>query len=204
LKGETIVSKENAGDAFHRLRHMFSSDETVREHLYKILNSLSVNSVFLEKHADYFDKATENERKLRRKIIQTKINEIESKGGKTNYQDMYEMSGIVESLWITVSQNQKLTESFIEKYSDKLNWDSLVRYQSLSDGLMRKHSDKLNWWTVAYFQKYSEEFLIEFFDEIIGATQSDANRYKNGSFLSIEKVSDPRLELLLKMKGLMP
>jgi hypothetical protein len=204
LKGETTVSKENEGDAFHRLRHMFSSDKTEREHLYKILSSLSVNSNFLEKHADYFDEATKNEKILRGKIIQEKINEIESKGGKTNYQDMHEMYGIVESLWSKISGFQKLTESFIEKYSDKLNWDSLVRYQSLSDGFMRKHSDKLNWWAVAYFQKYSEEFLIEFFDEIIGATQSNVNRYKNGSFLSIEKVSDPRLELLLKMKGLMP
>jgi hypothetical protein len=45
--------------------------------------------------------------------------------------------------WDNIFQYQQLTESFIEKYSDKVNWDYIEKYQKyqkLSPDFMKKHN----------------------------------------------------------------
>jgi hypothetical protein len=45
--------------------------------------------------------------------------------------------------WLDISCKQKLSESFIEEYSDKLWWRWISRYQGLSEKFIAKHSDKI-------------------------------------------------------------
>lgn len=188
--------------------YLFRSVDSERKNLYHIITEIGVSQDFLDRHAPYFDDATTAERLRMREYIQEKINEIESRGGKTNYQDMHEMYGRVPSLWDMVIQTQKLSEGFIERHIDKFGgnrWSNICRYQKLSDNFMRKHSDKMSWWNVAYFQDYSEDFLIEFFDQIYDAVKHDKPSYDpNNGFLRVRNPSDHRLIVLLKMRGLMP
>jgi hypothetical protein len=187
--------------------YMFESVDSERKNLYHIITEIGVSQDFLDRHASYFDDATTAERLRKRQYIQEKINRIEERGGKTNYQDMYEMYGRVPSLWDMVVQTQKLSEDFIERHMEKLGrrWQDICRYQRLSDDFMRRHSDNLSWWNVAYFQDYSEEFLLEFFDQIYDAIKHDRPKYDpHNGFLRIRKPSDERLIVLLKMRGIMP
>lgn len=184
-----------------REKYMFRDVESQRENLYYILSEIGVSEDFLWRHADWIDEATKAEQQKRRKLIQEKINQIESKGGKTNYSDMYEMYGRVSNLWSIIAQTQNLPESFIEKHHDKFKnyWRSICENQKLSDDFMRRNSEKLNWWAVAHFQKYSEDFYFEFFDEINGAV-----RYKdllNKEHLRPERLKHDGLILLLKIRG---
>ena len=41
------------------------------------------------------------------------------------------------------SINQKLSESFIEKYKDKVYWSYISLYQTLSESFIEKHKNKL-------------------------------------------------------------
>jgi hypothetical protein len=189
-----------------RDKHMFRTEENQRKNLYYILTEIGVRPEFLWKHAQYFDDATEMERRKRRDQIQEKINTIEAKGGKTNYQDMYEMYGKVWDLWSIITQIQTLPEDFIEANIHRFSneWRTICERQKLSDDFMRRHADKMNWWAVAYFQDYSEEFLLEFFDEIYEAVKHDRPRHTpNNGFLRVKSPTNPQLILLLKMRGMM-
>jgi len=184
-----------------REKYMFRDVESQRENLYYILTEIGVNEDFLWRHAAWIDEASKMEERKRRKLIQEKINQIESKGGKTNYFDMYEMYGRVNNLWSMIAQTQNLPESFIEKHYDKFKnyWRSICEYQKLSEDFMRRNSEKLDWWAVAHFQKYSEDFYFEFFDEINGSV-----RYKdllNKEHLRPERLKNEGLILLLKIRG---
>jgi hypothetical protein len=186
---------------------MFRNIDSERRNLYYILTEIAVSQEFLERHAEYFDAATEQERLKKREYIQSKIDKIEASGGKTNYHDMYEMYGRVHSLWEMIVQSQRLSEDFIERHIDRFKnrWSDICRYQRLSDDFMRRHADKMEWWNVAYSQDYSEDFLVEFFDQIYGAVEHDGPKYDpHNGFLRIQKPSDHRLIVLLKMRGLMP
>jgi len=185
-----------------REEYMFRNHDSERKHLYYILSEIGVSHDFLWRHADWIDEATMMEKKKRREYIQSKINAIEARGGKTNYQDMEEMYGRAHDLWKVISSTQKLPEPFIEKYSEKLSWDEISRHQKLSDDFMRKHQDKLNWWAITYSQDYSEEFLLEFFNEIINAVGHDNPKYsESNGFLRIRELKNEQLILLLKMTG---
>jgi hypothetical protein len=187
--------------------YLFRNADSERRNLYHIITEIGVSQDFLDRHAEYFDAATDQERLRKREYIQKKIDKIEESGGKTNYRDMYEMYGSVPSLWDMVIQTQKLSEDFIERHIDRFKnkWADICRFQNLSDDFMRRHADKLSWWNVACFQDYSEDFLVEFFDQIYGAVEHDKPKYHpQGGFLRIRKPSDQRLIVLLKMRGLMP
>jgi hypothetical protein len=55
-----------------------------------------------------------------------------------------------------------LIEEFIEKYSDKVNWNCVSMYQKLSEKFIEKHSDKVNWHYSSRYQKLSIEFMEKF------------------------------------------
>lgn len=66
--------------------------------------------------------------------------------------------------WKIISRKQKLSESFIEKYKDKLDWESISFYQSLSESFIEKHQDKINLNSILW---YSEKISRSFFEKCI-------------------------------------
>jgi hypothetical protein len=183
-------------------KYMFKNVEIERKNLYHIMSEIGVSEAFLWRHADWIDESNKEEEKKKREFIQEKINIIESKGGKTNYYDMYEMYGRVHNLWSIIAGVQKLPESFIEKYSDKFRncWRTLCERQNLSEDFMRRNLDKLDWWAVAHFQKYSENFYFEFFENI-----NEKAKYQEliqtKEYLRPKNLTNKSLILLLKMNG---
>ena len=65
---------------------------------------------------------------------------------------------INEDGWYFLSKF-KLSEEFIEKYQDKVNWDNISQFQSLSEEFMEKHFDKLNSKLISEYQVLSESFI---------------------------------------------
>ena len=61
--------------------------------------------------------------------------------------------------WRYISRCQKLSEEFIEKYSDKVDWWYISVYQTLSEKFIEKHYDKVNLDRILQYQKLSEEFI---------------------------------------------
>ena len=61
--------------------------------------------------------------------------------------------------WYYISIHQKLSESFIEKYDDKVHWRHISQYQTLSEKFIKKHSNKVDWGNISIYQKLSEEFI---------------------------------------------
>ena len=68
--------------------------------------------------------------------------------------------------WYCISRFQKLSESFIEKYEDKVNWFHISRTQKLSESFIEKYQDKVNWDCISQFQKLSESFIEKYQDQV--------------------------------------
>ena len=68
--------------------------------------------------------------------------------------------------WDNVSKYQTLSEEFIEKHQDKLWWSYICSSQILSEPFMEKFQDKIDWNCVSSFQKLSEEFIAKFKDKV--------------------------------------
>lgn len=68
--------------------------------------------------------------------------------------------------WENLSYYQKLSESFVDKYSSKLNWNLISANKNLSLNLFRKFSYKLNWHdfftTKNHLKDLQKNFLIKF------------------------------------------
>jgi hypothetical protein len=68
--------------------------------------------------------------------------------------------------WILLSENQNLSENFIEKYKDKIDWNCISRCQKLSTKFIEKYKDKVYWKTILYRQKLNDILIINCWEYI--------------------------------------
>ncbi len=54
---------------------------------------------------------------------------------------------------------QKLSEGFIEKHKDNVNWKFISKNQALSEPFIEKNVDRVDWYYVSKYQKLSEIFI---------------------------------------------
>ena len=69
--------------------------------------------------------------------------------------------------WNFISRSQKLSESFIEKYKDKVDWHNISIYQTLSEEFIEKHIDKVDWDNISKYQILSEDLIEKHKNKII-------------------------------------
>ena len=67
--------------------------------------------------------------------------------------------------WDYISEHQRLSEEFIEKYIDKVDWYYISIYQTLSEEFIEKHIDKVYWGCISIYQTLSEEFIEKYSDK---------------------------------------
>jgi len=58
--------------------------------------------------------------------------------------------------------SQKLSESFIEQFQDKVQWEYISCYQKLSEKFIAKFENKVNWRKISWSQNLSESFVETF------------------------------------------
>ena len=69
--------------------------------------------------------------------------------------------------WRWISSTRGLTQWFIEKCIDKIEWDFLnIQSTELTEDFMRRHKDRLHWDDIAMSQEMSDEFMEEFEDRL--------------------------------------
>lgn len=66
--------------------------------------------------------------------------------------------------WKIISSHQKLSESFIRKWADKIYWKGVSSSQELSIDFIREYKDKLDWKHISSCQHLGERFIKEFVD----------------------------------------
>ena len=59
--------------------------------------------------------------------------------------------------WNYISSLYYLSEEFIDKYSDKVVWDSITRNRVFSESFIEKHKYKVNWYHILLYNKLSIE-----------------------------------------------
>ena len=84
--------------------------------------------------------------------MKTELEKINKELG-TNYT---ELTG---ETWRDISANQHLTEAFIEKYADRVDWFCISEYQPLSEAFIAKHAEQVNWYCISVSQQLSEKFI---------------------------------------------
>ena len=71
-----------------------------------------------------------------------------------------------ENDWFWISRFQKLSESFIREFQDKVNWGGISECQKLSEDFIREFQDKVSWYRISRYQELSESFREEFKDKL--------------------------------------
>lgn len=65
--------------------------------------------------------------------------------------------------WSDISEYQDLSEEMLEKYANKLHWNLVSKFQNLSEDFIRKHKNDVDWQKISFYQKnLSIPFLEEF------------------------------------------
>jgi len=54
---------------------------------------------------------------------------------------------------------EPLSEEFIERNKDLVDWRCIRAYQKLSEEFIERNKDLVDWWCISGCQKLSEEFL---------------------------------------------
>lgn len=63
-------------------------------------------------------------------------------------------------------QNKKLTEEFMEKYIDFLDWKIIVKWVQLNESFIEKHADLLTWdYVLLYQRNISDDFIVKHKDK---------------------------------------
>ena len=94
---------------------------------------------------------------MAKKSITQRVNELLG----TNYKGL-----IKKEQWVDISKYQKLSESFIREFQDKVDWEWISKYQKLSESFIREFQDKVDWYWTSKSQKLSESFIREFQDKV--------------------------------------
>jgi hypothetical protein len=68
--------------------------------------------------------------------------------------------------WKYISKNSKLSEAFIEKFKDKVNWIYISYNQILSEAFIEKFQDKVNWLNISKRQILSEAFIDKYYHAV--------------------------------------
>jgi len=84
--------------------------------------------------------------------------------------------------WAWLAADYNISESFIEKYKNKLNWNSISRHQTLSESFIEKFKDKVDWGRISGCQKLSESFIEKFKDKV-DWDQISSNQSLSESFI---------------------
>lgn len=65
-----------------------------------------------------------------------------------------------------ICEKEKLTEEFMDKYADMLDWYLLSRYQDMSEEFIENHRDKIKWNSILSRNMISENFVRKYADEL--------------------------------------
>ena len=60
---------------------------------------------------------------------------------------------------LSVAWYQKLSEDFIEKHKDLVNWNLISECQQLSETFIEKYKDLVNWYNISEYQSLSDTFI---------------------------------------------
>ena len=63
--------------------------------------------------------------------------------------------------WKTLSHTQALSDEFIDDFSDKIEWECLSMNSYLTKDMIRKYKDKLNWTHISAKQNLDPAFMEE-------------------------------------------
>jgi hypothetical protein len=61
--------------------------------------------------------------------------------------------------WYWISEYQKLSEEFIERNKDLVNWRLISEYQKPSEEFIERNKDLVDWINISVYQNLSEEFI---------------------------------------------
>jgi hypothetical protein len=74
----------------------------------------------------------------------------------------FRISDFDNRIWNHISEHQVLSEEFIRKYQNKVDWISISVYQKLSEEFIREFKYKVFWPFIFKYQDLSEDFKKEF------------------------------------------
>ena len=72
----------------------------------------------------------------------------------------------IKRLWLYTSSFQKLSELFIKKHSEEVDWCLISKYQELSEGFIEKNLELVSWYSISIYQKLSEDFIERHSDRL--------------------------------------
>jgi hypothetical protein len=76
--------------------------------------------------------------------------------------------------WSDISEYQNLSQEMLEKHANKLHWNLVSKFQDLSEDFIRKHKYDVDWQKISFYQ---ENLSIPFIEEFINYLDLKRNNY---------------------------
>ena len=96
---------------------------------------------------------------------------------KKHFDTFYVLENGNESFWNNMVCKWALTEDQLGMIMDWVQPTFVCRYQKLSEEFMRKHADKLDWNALSIYQTFSEEFAREYKDKVFWVAMAENQQF---------------------------
>ena len=90
--------------------------------------------------------------------------------------------------WSCISRYQKLSENFIREFQNEVYWSFISQYQILSENFIREFKEKVVWEFISIYQKLSEDFIIEFKNEVNWFSISRDQKLSENFIIKFKKI----------------
>lgn len=92
--------------------------------------------------------------------------------------------------WFDFCQRYLLTEDFIEKWIDYVNWSQISRFQKLTEGFIEKWKDYVDWTYIIKKQNLSCGFLDKYFDRLFSVVNTRGKHYLIDYIINHQKLEE--------------
>ena len=113
---------------------------------------MSILEKYKTKHKFYKVKSLVQKYSLDKILRNEQLQEFEIEYLIINYK-------LIRSNWTTICVCQKLSENFIEKHINLVDWYYISCFQTLSEEFIERHSDLVYWNFIYKHQELTEEFI---------------------------------------------
>ena len=96
---------------------------------------------------------------------------------KKHFDTFYVLENKNENFWNDMVCKWALTEDQIEMIFDWVQPTFVCRYQKLSEEFIRKHADKLDWFALSIYQTFSEDFAREYKDKVFWVAMAENQQF---------------------------
>ena len=137
------------------INHFMGNEMMTEEHWFIVSGYDYINSVFMRRYEQYLNwrKISENNTNIPTDLLIAHAGILDWRNIWHEYKfSESELEKIIDAMtgalayfdWCSISSDQDLTEAFMDKYANNINWAFIAMYQNMSYDFLIRHKSRIN------------------------------------------------------------